>query len=522
MNSYQKYQVRYSKLETLNEESRDDCSNSQKRKKVSNNLKVNSEKIKSRPNNLLLNSPIIPKKLKTDFITKVGDFNASSKNKDFNVINIKSNLFDNIFDKEKQNNTFCSFCEPKNNIDIQQPTIINNTNKLSLFNDNCQIKFGLDKNFFNQNNNLKYMKNRGSKKINNSFLPDNSILINTFSKNDDNCIANNNRVNNNASFILPANNIIKDCVNNNKGNKSPSFLPVNNIYEYCVNNDNNNNDSRNKTPCFLYSNNILEDGNNNININRGNRNPFFFHSNNNFMDYTNNNNRGNKSLSFLPGNSISEIPNSNMHGFQDERNSKMNNNINFLQKKNSYSIAEINRAVNYFNNPNANNSFNPFNPNNVEFNIINSKPILNNSRNNRITTFSDNIFQSNSSLSETEKSNGLESHDLSSVSSDNNFFGEKVPKVKKTLCKYCNKLFNSSNYFCHLSNKHMEHLTKNELFDCFNVIYKCTCKNINKIKEAYSFLERKKVAGIEKKDNKDYKDIAKKMKLINSFKPFKE
>ena len=68
----------------------------------------------------------------------------------------------------------------------------------------------------------------------------------------------------------------------------------------------------------------------------------------------------------------------------------------------------------------------------------------------------------------------------------------------------------------------MEHLTKNELFDCFNVIYKCTCKNINKIKEAYSFLERKKVSGIEKKDNKDYKDIAKKMKLINSFKPFRK
>ena len=158
-----------------------------------------------------------------------------------------------------------------------------------------------------------------------------------------------------------------------------------------------------------------------------------------------NKNNNNKSPSLFPENNIFQKANPNFDGTQGDRKSKMNNNINFLQKKNSCCISEINRALNIFN-----------------------------YRNNRLNKFSDNLFQSYSSLTESEELNGLDSDDLSSISSDNSFFGkENITKIKKILCKYCSKSIRSSYYLRHLTMKHMTKLTNNEAFDCFNHFYKC-------------------------------------------------
>lgn len=541
MFSYQKYQIRYTKLDSINEESCEDYTISEKRKKIPNNLRINSPHINRRPINFILNSPITPKNIKTDFVPRLVDFNDDfqldeennnlskiTKCKELNATETIKNIFDSTFTQENKNNKFCppSFGDPNSNIMANTPIMINKKKTISSFLPTKNI-FAID----SSNNNRGNQTPSFSPKLNNNFEMNYSNIINIGNRSPFFLPENNNNVakdygNNNYNGIknspfLQANNIIAmDYINNKSiGSQSPSFLHSNNFFEKNCGNDKN---KANQSPSFLSSNSsfIMNFGNNKS---IANESPSFLSFNNSCTMNCDNKNNNNKSPSLFPENNIFQKANPNFDGTQGDRKSKMNNNINFLQKKNSCCISEINRALNIFNISIANNPQNPFNPNKEQFNIPNSKPILNNYRNNRLNKFSDNLFQSYSSLTESEELNGLDSDDLSSISSDNSFFGkENITKIKKILCKYCSKSIRSSYYLRHLTMKHMTKLTNNEAFDCFNHFYKCISKKVCKAKNLYNVLDSKKVAEVDENDNEDNDDLSKKLKIINSFKPVSE
>lgn len=194
-----------------------------------------------------------------------------------------------------------------------------------------------------------------------------------------------------------------------------------------------------------------------------------------------------------------------------EIKSSINQNIaSFPQNNNPFAIPDIkpkpsNDIANIFDNIDFNN----------KVSVQKAKPL----NNYNMTGFSDIIFHSFSSISKSSKIDFCSESDDMSVSSENNdLSGERKSIAKKVLCKYCGKYITTRSYIKHLFCKHKDKLTLSELYDCFDYYYDHAVQSRNKAKKMIAFFDAKKLDEAEKNNDAEYIDIAKKIKIINSFK----